>query len=184
MCSLVTLLGCSRDVSDADEPNVPPDPPVLAIPGEPTPGPQDSFYTKVRSLDLRGTGATDSVVGTASGSLPDSVSLELRFYVDGRVAYSEGWRSSYELTDRDSLRARPELIWPFLVQRLDRSLESVTLEPYDSASASMMSNDREAMARITPKPTKQVSFIYGYESSVAMAFDSVRGQFVVLWTCC
>jgi hypothetical protein len=126
----------------------------------------------------------DSVVGTASGSLPDSVSLDLRFYVDGSVAHSEGWKSSYELTDRDPLRARPELVWPFLMRRLDRALESVTLEPYDSATASMMSNDLEAIAGIAPKPTSQVSFVYGYESSVAMAFDTVRRQFVVLWTCC
>jgi len=37
---------------------------------------------------------------------------------------------------------------------------------------------------ITPRPTMQVTFSYGFESTVALAFDRNSHLFVTLWACC
>ena len=135
-------------------------------------------------LDLTGDGKADSVRLDATGARPDSLDISLVLVVDGREAHRERWGSSYELTLLDSAARERARLDSVLRARLDRVLESVTVQRLDAPGVRLMAEDTAVLARIDPRPTQRVSFSYGYESTTRLVWDASREQFVRLWSCC
>lgn len=44
--------------------------------------------------------------------------------------------------------------------------------------------DTTVLGRVNPVPAEQVSFNYGYETSVVLIWDRVSRMLVPLWSCC
>ena len=172
-------LGCGGESGEAPPPEVPA-PDAL---GDASQASDATFFTGSRRLDLTRDSRPDSVALVARGDLPDSVTAVIRFFVDGSKAYTETWSSSYELMVRDADPADSTSVEAFLTERLTRSLESVRLEPLDTASMQMFSG-LAVLDSISPRPTMQVTLSYGYETTVALAFDRRSRRFVTLWACC
>ena len=150
----------------------------------PAQGESAPWYRGARRLDLTGDGRSDSVVVLARGPRPDSLDVELTFFVAGRAAHTEAWRSDYELIDVEpAVRERPQLD-RYMRERLDRALLSIEVEPLDTASVRAISDSPDVLEDLDPVPAVQVALAYGYETVMALAWDASRGRFVVLYACC
>lgn len=146
--------------------------------------PSPPWYARGRRLDLTGDGRADSAHLEARGSRPDSLRIMLSLHVAGEEEHRETWGSSYELALADTAtRTRPGAA-AYLRARLDSVLASVTLERFDAAAVRIMTEDSAVLARLDPAPTHRVSFAYGYETTVRLAWDAPRARFVRLWSCC
>jgi hypothetical protein len=148
-------------------------------------GPRGPAYARTLVRDLNADGRADSAVLVATGPGPDSLDVALTLFVDGRPAHREEWTSDDELIDvADSVRVRPRLD-AYVRDRLDAALESLDVSPLDTAETRLMS-DRpdDVLASLQPLPRSQLNLSYGYETSVALAWDATRRRFVVLWICC
>jgi hypothetical protein len=142
------------------------------------------WYAGSRTLDLTGDGVADSVRLDARGERPDSLRITLRLLVEGREAHREEWGSSYELALVDSAIVRSSRVDSVLRVKLDSVLASVKLHALDAPGARPMLEDSATLAALHPRPTHQVSFSYGYESTARLAWDAPRRRFVQLWSCC
>jgi len=142
------------------------------------------FHTRTLLRDLNGDGRADSAVLVARGPRPDSLHVVLTLFVDGVDAHREEWGSEYELIDvDDSVRVRPR-IDAHMRERFDAALASVTVVPLDTAELALMSYDPAVLDSVTPRPTSQIVFSYGYESTVVLAWDAGRRRLIHLWSCC
>jgi hypothetical protein len=142
------------------------------------------WYRRTRAFDLTGDGQADSVRLEAWGARPDSLGITLSFFVDGEEKHRERWGSSYELALLDSAaRVRPR-VDVVLRAQLDSVLASVVVQRLDAPGVHLMAEDRVVLARLDPRPTHRVSFSYGYETTVRLAWDAPRERFVRLWSCC
>jgi hypothetical protein len=120
----------------------------------------------------------------AHGTLPDSARVILAIFVDGVEKHREEWGSSYELALVDSAaRALPrgETV---LRAKLDSVLASVTLSRIDAADMRLTAEDSAPLSRLSGPPGHGVSFSYGYETMVRLAWDAARAEYVRLWSCC
>ena len=142
------------------------------------------WYGRSRTLDLTGDGTADSVRLEARGARPDSLRISLQLLVDGREVHREEWGSSYELALVDSATVRSARVDGVLRARLDSVLASVKLQPFDTPGARPMLEDSAALRGLDPRPTHQLSFSYGYESTARLVWDAPRERFVQLWSCC
>jgi hypothetical protein len=142
------------------------------------------WYERARALDLTGDGRPDRVRLTAAGTNPDSLNVTLFLIIDGEEKHRERWGSSYELALVDSVaRLRPR-VDTVLRAQLDSVLASVVVERLDAHGVRLMAEDSVALAGLDPRPSHRVSFSYGYESTVRLAWDPRRKRFVRLWSCC
>ena len=142
------------------------------------------WYRRARTLDLTGDGQADSARLDAVGSRRDSLRISLALIVGGAVKHREEWGSSYELALVDSsLSGRPQLD-SVLRARLDSVLSSVRVQRFDAPGVRLMAEDSAILAGVEPRPTHRVSFSYGYETTVRLAWDEPRERFVRLWSCC
>ena len=141
-------------------------------------------YRRARALDLTGDDQADSVRLDAVGERPDSLRLTLALVVDGTVKHRETWGSSYELALADSARGGGSALETLLRARLDSVLSSVRVQRLDAPGVRVMAEDRAILAALEPPPTHRVSFSYGYETTVHLAWDAPRARFVRLWSCC
>ena len=142
------------------------------------------WYRRARALDLTGDGREDSVRLDAVGARPDSLRITLALIVGGAVKHREDWGSSYELALADSSRrGRPEAD-ALLRARLDSVLSGVLVQRFDDPGVRLMAEDSAILAGLEPRPTHRVSFSYGYETTVRLAWDAPRQRFVRLWSCC
>ena len=147
----------------------------------PTPTP---WYSAARTLDLTGDGTADSIRLEAVGTRPDSLSITLRFIVDGTEKHREEWGSSYELALTDSAVRTGPGVDALLRAKLDTVLASVSVQPLDTPGARPMAEDSAVLAGLDPRPTRRISFSYGYETMVRLVWDAPRERFVRLWSCC
>lgn len=142
------------------------------------------WYRRARALDLTGDGRTDSARLDVVGARPDSLHITLALIVGGTVKHREDWGSSYELALIDSsLRGRPQ-VDALLRARLDSVLLGVLVERLDAPGVRLMAEDSAILAGLEPRPTHRISFSYGYETTVRLAWDAPRQRFVRLWSCC
>ncbi len=145
------------------------------------------WYRRAAVLDLTGDGQADSVILEAHGGRPgspDSLDIVLRLVVDGAEKHREEWGSGYELALLDpAVRAGPQA-GDILRARLDTVLASVAVVPLDAPSTRLMAEDSSVLAGLQPRPTRLISFSYGYETTARLAWDPSRMRFVRLWSCC
>jgi hypothetical protein len=81
------------------------------------------------------------------------------------------------------VRAGPEA-GELLRARLDSVLASVTARPLDEPSVRLMAEDSAVLDSLDARPTRLISFSYGYETTTRLAWDAPRERFVRLWSCC
>jgi hypothetical protein len=144
-------------------------------------GPQ--WYHRTRVMALVDSSPRDSVVLSAYGTRLDSLAIFADFFVYGKMAHQEAWFSSYELIEMDSLRADSVALARFLRTRLDSVLMSVAVEPFSMEELRMM-GDTDMLRRFPATPQQVIEFSYGYESTLALAWNQRRGRFELLWYCC
>lgn len=146
--------------------------------------PADSavWLTRERTLDFTGDGLPDTVRLRALGRSADSLRIELTFRSGGAVRWREAWASDYELAVAPPLAdhaARDS----FVRGRLDRALASVEVEPFDPAAYATMADPVDSAILRRP-PHEQVSFAYGYETTVVLAWDPATARLERLHACC
>ena len=142
------------------------------------------WYRRTRLLDVTGDGAADTVRLDAMGTRPDSLRIALALVVGGVVKHREEWGSSYELALVDSsLRGGPRG-GTILRAELDSVLSSVVVERLDAPGVRLMPEDSALLVGVEPLPTHRISFSYGFETTVRLAWDAPRARFVRLWSCC
>lgn len=142
------------------------------------------WYDRTRTLDLTGDGEADSVRLRATGESPDSLRIALVLLVGGEEKHREAWESGYELALLDSARRSRPRVDSVLRARLDSVLASVAVEPLDARDSRLMPEDSAILAGIEPRPTQEISFSYGYETTSRLFWDAPRKRFVQLWSCC
>jgi hypothetical protein len=120
----------------------------------------------------------------AHGTLPDSARVILAIFVDGVEKHREEWGSSYELALVDSAARALPRAESVLRAKLDTVLESVSLRRIGAADMRLMAEDSAPLSRLSRRPDHGVSFSYGYETMVRLAWDAAREQYVRLWSCC
>ena len=140
------------------------------------------WLTRHRTLDFTGDGVADSVHLEAAGRSVDSLRIALTFVSGGVKRGGVEWASEYELvipaapTD-DAARAE------HLRKRLDRVIASVQVEPFDPTSYTTMAQEVDS-AILRDPPTSQITFGFGYETRVVLAWDPVAERLRVLHSCC
>jgi hypothetical protein len=148
------------------------------------PGAVSLWYHRTRSLDLTGDGRPDTIALDADGTRPDSMRITLRLIVDGSTRYRETWGSSYELALLDSAVHHGARADSVLRSKLDSVLASVTVSPLDAPGVRLMAEDSAVLAGLDARPSRRVSFSYGYETTVRLVWDATGRRFVKLWSCC
>lgn len=143
-----------------------------------------AWYNRARTVDLTGDGQPDSVRLVAVGARPDSLQVTLTFLVDGTEKHSETWGSSYELALVDSAIRGDAQRGKILRAKLDSVLESVVVESFGRQGVRVMAEDSAVLAGLDPRPTRRISFSYGFESTTRLVWDAPRARFVRLWSCC
>jgi hypothetical protein len=118
------------------------------------------------------------------GTRTDSLRVTLSLLVDGEEKHREVWGSGYELALVDSAARVPPRADSLLRARLDGVLASVASDRLGAPGMRLMAEDSSALAGLEPRPTRGVSFAYGYETTVRLAWDAARSRFVRLWSCC
>ena len=58
------------------------------------------------------------------------------------------------------------------------------LQRFDAPGVRLMAEDSVILASLEPRPTYRVSFSYGFETTVRLAWDAPRQRFVRLFSCC
>lgn len=140
------------------------------------------WLTRHRTIDFTGDGILDTVRLRAQGQAADSLRIALTFWSAGAERWREEWTSEYELVAPpppagEAARAA------FLRQRLHRALSSVEVEPFDPAFYRTMADPVDSAILRRP-PRQQVSFAYGYETTVVLAWDPGTGKLRRLYACC
>jgi hypothetical protein len=173
------IVGCSTGEPDRpSERNVTPSAPAdSAAPAGPL------WYQRARSIDLTGDGQSDSARLEAVGVRADSLRITLALIVGGAVKHQERWGSSYELALTDSSLRGPA-VDTLLRAKLDSVLSSIRVQPFDASGVRVMAEDSAILASVEPRPTHRVSFSYGYETTVRLAWDAPRQRLIRLWSCC
>jgi hypothetical protein len=72
----------------------------------------------------------------------------------------------------------------FLRAQLDSVLASVVVQRLDAPGVRLMAEDSVVLDRLVPRPTHRVSYSYGYETTVRLAWHAPGARFVHLWSCC
>jgi hypothetical protein len=171
----IAASGCSTD-TPSDEPSK-----GVAVESASAAAP---WYRGSRTIDLTGDAQADSIRLEAVGTRPDSLRITLSLVVDGQEKHREVWGSSYELALVDSVARVAPRVDQVLRAKLDSVLASVTVQRLDAPGVHLMAEDSAVLAGLVPRPTNRVSYSYGYETTVRLAWDAPRERFIRLWTCC
>jgi hypothetical protein len=118
------------------------------------------------------------------GPRTDSLRVTLSLLVDGEEKYREVWGSSYELALVGPATLVPPRADSILRVQLDGVLASVALDRLGAPGMRLVAEDSSALAGLEPRPVYGVSFAYGYETTVRLAWDASGNRFVRLWSCC
>jgi hypothetical protein len=149
--------------------------------------PARPWFSRTLVRDLTGDGVADSAVLTARGARPDSSTVLLTLYVDGRVAHEERWETGYELIDPPESVHTAANQEGYLRARFANVFLRLQLAPLD-VSAMAVSQDttqiRAQLDSIAPLPTQQLNLVYGYETSMSLIWDATSHRFVPIFICC
>jgi hypothetical protein len=152
--------------------------------GDSSRGAADStvWLTRERTMDFTGDGVPDTVRLRALGRTADSLRIALTFRSGGAERWREEWASEYELAvaplfDSDPARS------VFMRDRLDRALASVVVEPFDLSDYTTMAQPVDSAVLRQP-PSQQVSFAFGFETTVVLAWDPATATLRRLHACC
>lgn len=140
------------------------------------------WLARQRVIDFTGDGVADTVRLRAVGPTADSLRITLTFWADGAERWREEWASEYELVDPPPLAdaaARAE----YVRRRLDRTVASVQIEPFDSSDYLTMADPVDSAVLRQP-PSHQVSYAFGFETTVVLAWDPVDRKLWRLHACC
>jgi hypothetical protein len=118
----------------------------------------------------------------ALGRAPDSLRIALVFWSGGAERWREDWASDYELVTAPALEDEAARA-AFVRSRLERALASVEVEPFDRASYETMADPVDSAVLRAP-PSHQVSFAYGYETTIVLAWDPASAKLRLLHACC
>ncbi len=140
------------------------------------------WFARERALDFTGDGQADTVELRATGRDPDSLRVALTFRSGGEVRWRAEWASEYELVDPPALSDSAARAG-YVRSRLERALASVEVEPFDSASYVTMANPVDS-AILRQPPAAQLSFAYGFETTVVLAWDPQDRKLRLLHACC
>ena len=143
-----------------------------------------TWYARSRTLDLTGDDVPDTIRLEARGARIDSLRITMTITVNGEVKHSEWWGSRYELAMLDSAERRSPIVERRLRASLDSTVAGIAVRPLGTAGARLMAEDSAILSDITPDPARIVTFSYGYETTVRLAWDAPRERFVRLWSCC
>lgn len=124
----------------------------------------------------------DTVRLQALGRAADSLRIALTFRSGGAERWREEWGSEYELmvpTPPTEAAAREE----YLRKRLERALASVRVEPFDSSDYVTMADPIDSAVLRRPPP-HQVTYAFGFETTVVLAWDPVGRTLRRLHACC
>ena len=140
------------------------------------------WLTRHRVIDFTGDGIADTVRLRAVGPTADSLRITLTFWSDGAERWREEWASEYELVDPPPLvdaAARAE----YVRKRLDRTVASVQVEPFDSSEYLTMANPVDSSVLRQP-PSHQLTYAFGFETTVVLAWDPAGQKLRRLHACC
>lgn len=179
----IIALGCSSSSPDP-APDSTTAPPVASAPAVRPVNAPAPWYHRARALDLTGDGRPDSVRLEAHGGRPDSLAISLTLVVEGAEKHREDWGSGYELALLDPpVRVGPQA-GEIVRARLDSVLASIVVRRLDAPSVRLMAEDSAVLDSLPTRPTRLISFAYGYETTTRLVWDAPRERFVRLWSCC
>jgi hypothetical protein len=135
-----------------------------------------------RTIDFTGDGVPDTVRLRALGRAADSLRIALTFWSAGAERWREEWASEYELVAPPGPADEAERS-AFVRKRLDRALSSVEVEPFNAGSYTTMADPVDSAVLRQP-PAHQVSFAYGFETTVVLVWDRLAGKLRRLYACC
>ena len=142
-----------------------------------------TWYRSERLIDLNGDGKPDTVRMQASGTSSDSLSISLTFIVCQQKVWIEHWDSKYELVDPPTFENSKAAQDAYVKSALQKALESVRVESFSESN--YVSFAKELDSTLVQHPPKfQVTFSYGYGTSVALYWDGIRKVLRLLWICC
>ena len=148
---------------------------VLALAG--------AWFLAHRRVDLTGDSRLDSVILRADGPTSDSLTVTLRFLVDGAERWRQDWHSGYMLIDPPEFADGEVGRAAYIREDLLRTLRTVEVSSFDSSGYAFFAEAVDSAILVHP-PRQQVSFAYGYESALVLVWDSTKGEFRLLWGCC
>jgi hypothetical protein len=157
---------------------------ILMYPAQGVPHkPDNVWYTGSRTIDLNRDGRQDSVIVQATGRSSDSLTITLAFRVDRQLVWLEKWESSYELVDPPPFPNGVSGQDAYVKKALVDALNSVSVESFRLDEYASMSNSIDSTLVLKP-PDFQVSFSYGYETTVVLYWDPGASKFKLAWVCC
>lgn len=143
----------------------------------------DPWFHAQRAIDLTGDGRSDAVTVRADGPSSDSLVITLSFSIGAEERWHTEWRSSYMLIDPPEFPNGETSRSAYVRQGLMRTLESVSVEPFDSTQYVMMAGSIDSTIVRQP-PEQEISLSYGYETTLTLFWDPKRLVFRLLWGCC
>jgi len=141
------------------------------------------WFREEREIDLTGDGRPDTVVIRADGPSSDRLAVTLSFMVDGAERWRERWHSDYMLIDPPEFPEGEASRAAYIRRGLRRTLEGVRVDPFDSTNYGQMADSIDSTVVRQP-PREQITLGYGYETTLALAWDPVSKSFRHLWACC
>jgi hypothetical protein len=106
----------------------------------------------------------------------------LTFRSGGELFWREEWASEYELVDPPPL-ADSAARAVYVRSRLERALASVEIEPFDRGAYATMADPVDSAVLRQP-PLRQISYAYGFETTVALVWDPFNRELRLLHACC
>lgn len=170
--ALAFLLVAACSPERPDEGPTPPDSPTA----------EAVWFARQRTLDFTGDGQPDTVELRATGRSPDSLRIVLAFRSAGELFWREEWASEYELVDPPPL-ADGTARAGYVRSRLERALASIEVEPFDQGTYESLANPVDSVLLREP-PAHQISYAYGYETTVALVWDPINRELRLLHACC
>jgi|GEM_PF-6977123 len=147
-------------------------------------GPAEApWFLQDRELDLTDDGRPDTVVLRAEGRSSDSLTVTLRFVVDGVERWHDEWQSDYMLIDHPEFPQGEVSRAAFVRRQLQRTLEVVRVEPFDSTEYVQMADPVDSMTLRRP-PGQEIMVAFGYETTIALSWEPAAKSFRRLWSCC
>jgi hypothetical protein len=141
------------------------------------------WFREEREIDLTGDGRPDTIIVRADGPSSDRLLVTLSFRVDGAERWREQWHSDYMLIDPPEFPEGEPGRAAYIRRGLRRTLEGVSVKPFDSANYGQMADSVDSTI-IRQPPREQILLGYGYETTLAVAWDPVSKSFRHLWACC
>ncbi len=141
------------------------------------------YYSK-RLIDLNNDNKLDTVIIQADGPSSDNLSITLSFIVDGKEVWDERWNSNYELVDPPDFEKDKVNRDNYIRLALQKTLSGISIDTFCMSDYLGMARSSIDTSIVNHPPKFQLSFSYGYESTIVLYWDSTACVFRKLWDCC